>query len=407
MQNDPVTGADADRSAPEEPGDSDRIETRLAHAGHAPRDFHGFVNPPVVHASTVLFESTETARTGGQRYTYGRSATPTTDALTDLISEMEGADATVLAPSGLAAVSLSLISCVGAGDRLLVSDSVYAPTRRLCDATLTRFGVQTIYFDPLGHAAFERLLRETSPAAVFLEAPGSVTFDMPDIPALARAAKAAGATVVMDNTWATPLFFAPLAHGVDLSVQAGTKYFGGHSDLLIGSIAGNGAAIGQVAATARNLGNNVGPDDVFLTIRGIRTLPVRLRRHEESGLAVAKWLEAHPAVHRVCHPGLESDPGHEVWKRTFRGASGLFSIMLKDVPGEAVAAFVDGLRLFGIGFSWGGFESLATFQNVEKARTAQPWDPRLKIVRLHVGLEDPADLIADLDQGLARLAQFA
>ena len=399
-------GARHPAGAPAADGRRDHVDTRLAHAGHDPRGFHGFVNPPVVHASTVLFETVEGTRANTQPYRYGRRGTPTTDALCRMICELEGAERTVLAPSGLAAVALALLSVTAAGDRVLVADSVYAPTRRICDTVLSRYGVRTTYFDPGDETAFGALLSDP-PAAVFLEAPGSVTFDVPDIPSLAAAARSAGARVLMDNTWATPLYFRPLEHGVDLSIQAGTKYFSGHSDLLIGSIAGSGDAIATVADTGLALGTNVGPDDVFMTLRGIRTLSVRLARHQENGLAVARWLAGQPVIHRVLHPALPGAPGHESWKRTFRGASGLFAIVFRDVPREAVEAFVDGLRLFGIGYSWGGFESLAVVQDVAAQRSATRWDRRDQLVRLHVGLEDPADLIADLAEGLDRLARAA
>ncbi len=386
--------------------DGNHVATRLAHAGHEPRGFHGFVNPPVVHASTVLFESVDAARARTQPYTYGRRGTPTTDALAAVISELEGAERTVLAPSGLAACALALLGVAGAGSTVLVTDSVYHPTRRFCDDVLARYGVRTLYFDPHDRPRFDHLLAER-PAAVFLEAPGSATFDVPDVPALAAAAKGAGAVVIMDNTWATPLYFRPLEHGVDLSIQAGTKYFGGHSDLLIGSIAGSGEPIGKVADTCLAIGNHVAPDDVYLTLRGIRTLEVRLARHMENALAVARWLSGEPVVEAVLYPALPGAPGHDLWKRDFSGASGLFGIVFRDVPDEAVKAFVDGLALFGIGYSWGGYESLATVPHVPSLRSVTPWDPRRSLVRLHVGLEDPRDLIADLATGLERLAATA
>lgn len=387
-------------------GHRDRAETRLAHAGNDPRAYHGFVNPPVVHASTVLYETVEAARTGAQPYRYGRRGTPTSDALEAMITELEDADRTVLAPSGLAACALALLGVTAAGDRVLVTDSIYNPTRRFCDQVLQRYGVTTTYFDPFDEAGFRRLLADGA-AAVFLEAPGSLTFDVPDVPALTAAAKAAGATVLMDNTWATPLYFRPLARGIDLSIQAGTKYFSGHSDLLIGSIAGRGEAIAEVRDTALAFGNHVAPDDVYLTLRGIRTLAVRLERHQKSALRVAEWLRAQPAVHEVLFPALPGAPGHDMWKRDFCGASGLFGLVFRDVARESVEAFVDGLRLFGIGYSWGGYESLATLQDVAAQRTATRWDPRDQLVRLHVGLEDPDDLVADLAAGLDRLARHA
>jgi cystathionine beta-lyase len=385
------------------PGRRHRIATTLVHGGLDPDGFHGFVNPPVVHASTVLFPDVETTRTRNQRYTYGRRGTPTTDALCDTVSQLEGAERTVITPSGLSACTVALAAVVGAGDRVLVVDNIYAPTRSFCDGFLKRFGVEAVYFDPLDRAAFDTLL-ETAPAAVFLEAPGSITFEMPDIPALTGAAKAAGATVLMDNTWATPLYFRPLEHGVDLSIQAATKYFGGHSDLLLGTVAGHGEAIAAVKRTWDEWGENVGPDDVFMALRGIRTLDVRLERHWRNALQIARFLDSDPRVSRVLYPALDGAPGHEIWARDFDGATGLFSVTFREAPEESVAGFVDSLELFGIGYSWGGFESLATLQPVPRMRSATRWPQDEHVVRLHIGLEDPADLMEDLDRALARVA---
>jgi cystathionine beta-lyase len=379
-----------------------RRATTLVHGGHDPEDFHGFVNPPVVHASTVLFPDVAATRTRRQRYTYGRRGTPTTEALCDIVSALEGAEQTVLTPSGLSACTLPLAAVVGAGDHVLVVDNVYSPTRRFCEGFLTRFGVVTRYFDPMDLPAFEALLADGA-AAVFLEAPGSLTFEVPDVPALAKAAKAAGATVLLDNTWATPLYFRPLEHGVDLSIQAATKYFGGHSDLLLGTVAGRGEAIARVRKAWDEWGESVGPDDVYMTLRGIRTLDVRLERHGKNALTLAERLSADPRVHRVLHPALPASPGHETWKRDFDGATGLFAITFKGRPDEDVCAFVDSLELFGIGYSWGGFESLVTLQPVHTCRSATPWPEDEHCVRLQIGLEDPEDLWEDLEQALARI----
>ena len=379
-----------------------RPATRLAHSGTDPSGFHGFVNPPVVHASTVLFPDVEATRTRTQRYTYGRRGTPTTDALCEVVSALEGAETTLLCPSGLAACTLPLAASVQAGDRVLVVDNVYSPTRRFCEGFLKRFGVTTAYFDPMDQPAFEAHLAEGA-AAVFLEAPGSLTFEVPDVPALAAAAKAAGATVLLDNTWATPLYFRPLEHGVDLSIQAATKYFSGHSDLLLGTVAGNGDAIARVEKTREEWGENVGPDDVFMTLRGIRTLDVRLERHGRNARILAERLAADPRVHRVLHPALPETPGHANFVRDFDGASGLFAITFKGRPDQAVSAFVDALELFGIGYSWGGYESLVTLQPVHKTRTATHWPDDEHFVRLQIGLEDVEDLWDDLMQALARI----
>ncbi len=380
-----------------------RPATTIARGGLKPSEFHGFVNPPVVHASTVLFPDVETTRTRKQRYTYGRSGTPTTDALEEVVCALEGAERTVLAPTGLAACTIPLAAVTKTGDRILVVDNIYHPTRTFCDGFMQRFGVTTVYFDPLDLDGYRGLLAEGA-AAVFLEAPGSLTFEMPDIPLLTKLAKDAGAAVLMDNTWATPLFFRPLDHGVDLSIQAATKYFGGHSDLLLGTVAGNGEMIAKVRQCWDEWGQHVGPDDVYMTLRGIRTLDVRLERHQKNAEIVAEWLAGDSRVHRVLYPALLDAPGHDIWKRDFKGATGLFGITFKG-PSEAdVARFVDGLKLFGIGYSWGGFESLVTLPPVNKARSATRWPEDEHVVRLNIGLEDPADLIEDLDQALGGMA---
>ena len=374
--------------------------TRLVHSGHDPADYHGFVNPPVVHASTILYPNVQATVDRTQKYTYGRKGTPTTEALCEVVSGLEGAERTVLTGSGLTACALALFAVTGAGERIIVVDNIYNPTRQFCDGQLARFGVATTYVDCGSEEALQAALDEGPVSAVFLEAPGSASFEMIDIPARAAQAKAAGATVLMDNTWATPLFFRPLDHGVDLSIQAATKYFAGHSDLLMGTIAGNGEAIAKVHKAAQHWGMNVGPDDVFMTLRGIRTLDVRLERHQRNARIVAEWLSAHPAVHRVLYPALPGAPGHEIWKRTMTGASGLFAITFKGDVRRGVEAFVDNLSLFGIGYSWGGFESLAVVQPVPNMRSCTEWPADEHVVRLHSGLEDPADLIADLSANL-------
>ncbi|MQT12149.1 cystathionine beta-lyase [Segnochrobactrum spirostomi] len=377
--------------------------TRLVHGGYDGKTWHGFVNPPVVHASTVLFESADAHFHNRARYTYGRQATPTTEALQDAVSELEGAAGTKLAPSGLGAVTLALLSCLSAGDHLLMVDTTYGPTRHFCDTLLARLGVETTYYDPHVGAGIAALMRPNT-KAVFLEAPGTATFEMQDIPAIVAVARAHGATVLMDNTWATPLYFKPLAFGVDLSIQAATKYFCGHSDVLLGTVAASERALPALAATHRQLGLHTAPDDVYQIYRGLKTLEVRLARHHVNGVAVAEWLLSRPEVTRVRHPALPSDPGHALWKRDFSGASGLFAFDLAPVSETALAAFFDTLTLFGMGYSWGGYESLAIRARPDLARTAVPWTEAGPVVRLHIGLEDPRDLTADLARGFAAMA---
>jgi cystathionine beta-lyase len=379
--------------------------TRLVNGGRDPFSYHGFVNPPVHHASTVLYRTADDLLNSRGRYHYGRRGTPTSDALEQAIAEIEGpaCAGVALVPSGLNAISSALLSIVGAGDHILVSDSVYEPTRIVCDTVLKRLGIETTYYDPLVGADIAKLFKPNT-RLVFLEAPGSLTFEMQDIPAIAAVAHARGALVAMDNTWATPLYFRALDFGVDLSIIAGTKYIGGHADVMIGIISANRAAWPQLHKTIGTLGLCVGPDDMYLTLRGLRTLGVRLARHQESGLKIARWMQQRPEVARVLYPPLESDPGHALWKRDFSGACGLFSALLKPAPEVAVRAFLDALTLFGLGYSWGGFESLAIPFDCTKTRTATQWNPGGPTLRFHIGLEDTDDLTADLERGFAALA---
>ena len=386
-------------------------DTLLAHAGRDPEANYGIINPPVYHASTVVFptlaaleESEKDPFTG---VTYGRFGTPTTFALEEAVAALEGGYRAVAVPSGLAAVAASLIAFAGAGDHVLVADNVYGPTRqRVCDLILARMGVEVTYYDPLVGADIARLMRDNT-RVVFLESPGSLTFELQDVPAIAAAAKARGAVVVMDNTWATPLYFKPLAHGVDISIQAATKYIVGHADAMLGVITTTEEHFQTVKRMAHALGHAAAPDDCYLALRGLRTLAVRLARHQETGLALARWLEGRPEVARVLHPALPDDPGHSLWKRDFTGACGLFGIVLKDFPKGAVAAMLDGLELFAMGFSWGGYESLILLVYPEAVRSAVPWTAPGPTLRLHAGLEDVQDLIADLERGFERLAAAA
>lgn len=378
-----------------------RQATQLTHTGLDPSAYHGFVNPPVVHASTVLYPSVQATIDRTQPYTYGSTATPTSDALSDVVKMLEGSEDAVLTPTGRGAVATAILSVVAPGDKIVIIDNVYEPTRKFASVFLTRMNVSATYVDSLDMAAVAAAL--DGAAALFLEAPGSQTFEVPDIPALTKLAKDAGAVSIMDNTWATPLFFRPLDHGVDISVQSATKYYGGHADLVMGTVAASGQVARKVRETWRELGMHVGPDDVFLVLRGMRSLDVRLDRHQRNARLVAEWLSAHPKVHRVLYPALPDAPGHEVWKRDFGGATGLFSFTIKADEVQAAHRVVDALSIFGIGYSWGGFESLATVAFMSRIRTATQWPQDEHVIRLHIGLEDPQDLIEDLDQALAML----
>ena len=382
-----------------------RTATKLVTAGRDPKSNYGFVNPPVYHASTVLYPCAEDYVAHRARYQYGRRGTPTTEALELALQELEGPQCAgvALVPSGLAAISTALLAVVHSGDHVLVTDSAYGPTRTFCDQILARLGVTTTYYDPLVGAGIADLFRPNT-RAVYLESPGSQSFEMQDVGAIAKAAHAKNAVVLMDNTWATPLYFRPLDHGVDLVIQAGTKYIGGHSDLMLGTVSANAATIAALKSTVRYTGLHEAPDDTYLALRGLRTLGIRLDRHYESGLAVARWLESRPEVLHMLHPALPSHPGHALWKRDFTGASGLFSMVLKPVPKKAHYAFLDTLELFGIGASWGGYESLAIPFDCTSYRTATRWQPGGPTVRFHIGLEAVEDLIADLERGFAALA---
>jgi cystathionine beta-lyase len=380
----------------------EKAATRLSHTGREPARQHGFVNTPIYRGSTVLFPTMAAIEANDQAFTYGRTGTPTVRALEEAICELEGGHRTLLTPSGLSAIATALLSFVSAGDEVLVVDSIYRPARRFCDNVLGRLGVKVTYYDPLIGADIETLIGEKT-KVVFTESPGSQTFEVQDVPAIAKAAHAAGAVVILDNTWATPLFFKPFAHGADVSIQAATKYIVGHADAMLGAVTASEKVAQAVQKTHEDLGLCPGPEDVYLGLRGLRSLGVRLERHQKSALDLARWLAERPEVARVIHPALPSDPGHAVWTRDFTGSSGLFSIVLKPVARAKVAAMLDGLELFGMGYSWGGFESLILPFDPSAYRTATKWKAEGPAIRLHVGLEDVEDLKADLEAGFARL----
>jgi cysteine-S-conjugate beta-lyase len=379
-------------------------DTLAVTGGRDPEHNHGAVNPPVYRASTILYPSVEAFEAPRQLrgVYYGRGGVPTTFALEDAIAALEGAAGTVVTGSGKTAVAQALLSFLQAGDHLLMVDSAYAPTRQLCDRVLSRFGVEVTFYDPLIGAGIERLVRPNT-KVVFMESPGSLTFEVQDVPAIAAAARARGALSMLDNTWATPLYFKALDHGVDVSIHAATKYICGHSDTMMG-VASTGAALHQkLRHSMQDLGAFISPDDCYQGLKGLRTLAVRLERHQATGLRLAKWLQARPEVERVLYPALPDDPGHKLWRRDFLGASGLFGVLLKPCPKEAWRALVEGLELFGLGASWGGYESLIMPNHPERYRTATTWDPTFPSIRIHAGLEDPDDLIGDLEAGFARL----
>ncbi|PWC39671.1 cystathionine beta-lyase [Azospirillum sp. TSO35-2] len=382
-------------------------DTILVHAGRDPRNNHGIVNPPVYHCSTVLFPTLdaleESDRNSFEIVNYGRVGTPTTAAFETAVAELEGGFKAVNTGSGLSAIAIALSAFTKAGDHVLITDSAYGPTRRFARETLAAYGVEVEFFDPCIGAGIASLLRPDT-SVVFLESPGSLTFEIQDVPAIAAAARTVGATVLMDNTWATPLFFRPFDHGVDVSIHAATKYMVGHADAMLGVITCRDEATWSVVKkTAVRFGVCAGPDDLYLGLRGLRTMAVRLRQHQDSALALADWLAARPEVTRVLHPARPDFPGHALWKRDFTGSSGLFSVIVNPVPRKALAAMLDGMELFGMGYSWGGFESLILPTRPAAVRSATRWTDPGQVLRLHAGLEHPDDLIRDLDAGFRRM----
>lgn len=377
------------------------VETVLTHGGRRTAEQLGFVNTPVFRGSTVLFETIDDLDNHDIPYRYGRTGNPTTRSVETLITELEGAAGTVLAPSGLAAISTALLSVLSAGDELLVTDSVYEPTRNFCRETLSRFGIVTTFYNPRIGAGIAALITDRT-KAIFVESPGSLTFEMQDLPAIVGAAKPRGIAVIVDNSWATPLYHQPLKLGADIVVHAGTKMFIGHSDAMFGTISASERCWPQLSRTHRLAGICASPDDAFLAARGLRTLAIRMKEHERRALELARWFEGQSTVRQVLHPGLEQHPDHVIWTRDFTGSGSLFSVVLEPAPREAVAEMVNNFELFGMGYSWGGYESLCLPVHPERIRTAVEWNAQGDVFRIHVGLEDIEDLKADMASGLER-----
>ncbi len=390
-----------------------RLETLLAHLGCDPLSNAGAVNPPVYHASTILHETMKQMLESPRRRnehgttTYGRFGTPTHFALEDAIAGLDGGYRGLTLPSGMAAVAAAVAAFVGAGDHILMADTVYGPARHLASSYLARMGVATTFYDPLLSAEELAKLIQADTKLIYAESPGSYTFEVQDIPALSKICRATGIPLLLDNTWATPLLFPAIERGVDVAIYGATKYIVGHSDAMLGLIVTTEETDAAVRQAVHDLGYATGPDDVYLAVRGLRTMEVRLTRHQENALEVAQWLQSRPEVERVMYPALPEDPGHALWRRDFLGASGLMGMLLQPVREEAVFAMVDHLKYFGIGASWGGFESLVRLLHMESYRSAVPWTSDCPCLRLHIGLEHPKDLIADLEEGFERLSQAA
>lgn len=381
------------------------IDTKLTQLGRDPDSQFGFVNAPVYRGSTVIFKTVDDLENNRSRFHYGTEGTPTISHLENAWSEISGAAGTVLSPSGLGAVSLALLSTLKSGDHLLMTDSVYKPTRFFCNDFLKRFGVEVTYYDPMLGAGISELIKDNT-STIFLEAPGSQSFEIQDVPAITAVAQSKGIKTIIDNTWATPLFFKAHEHGCDLSVEAGTKYLSGHSDLLMGMVSANAATWPALRKTYDNLAMLPGAEDCFLALRGLRTMHIRLKEVEQRGLALASWLQEQPEVQRILHPAFEDCPGHDIWKRDFTGSTGLFSVVLDPkFDKKALAHMLDNMTIFGMGYSWGGFESLVIPFDCSSYRTVTQWAPGGLTIRIQIGLENMDDLKFDLRDGLDRLSR--
>jgi cystathionine beta-lyase len=395
-------------SVTQKPRNLVKESTKLVTAGRHPERFGGMVNTPIFRASTVLagsmagWEEMKRSRAAEEQgaTTYGRFGTATTHALEEAIAQVEGGHRSLVYPSGLAAIATVLTALLAQGDHVLIPDCAYSPSRTFLLNILTKFEVEVELYDPLLGAGIAALMRATT-RVIYVESPGSETFEIQDVPAIAHVAHTGNAYVVMDNTWGTPLFFKPFEHGVDVSIQAATKYIVGHSDAMLGVATCNQATWKKVKQTSQDMGMTAGPDEAYLALRGLRTMGLRLRQHGKSALQIARWLEGRHDVEAVLHPGLESHPGHELWKRDFTGSCGLFSVVLKTTSKDALTAFVDALNHFGIGVSWGGYESLVIPFTPGKSHVGRRWPYVGLALRLHIGLEDVDDLIEDLENGFA------
>jgi len=379
-----------------------KADTVIVHAGLHPHDNHGVPNPPIYRASTILRPTIDAYEHPDDPFPYGRDGTPTTRALEEAITALENAAGTVLTPSGLSAITLTVLAYVDHGGHILITDSVYPPVRKFVTQRLTRMGIDVEFYDPRIGVGIADIIRDDT-WLIWMETPGFGTFELPDIPAIVSAAQARGVPTAIDSTWGAGYYLKPLDLGVDVSVQSASKYISGHSDMLMGVIACGEDSLPRIKKERSLLGICVSPDEAYLAQRGLRSMAARLVRHQENGFKIARWFEERPEVKRVLHPGLESHPDHALWKRDFTGACGLFSIVLETSDRKAACAMVDGLKFFGIGASWGGFESLAVFQYPNRTRTVVPWTDDSIVLRFHIGLENPDDLIADLEDGFRRL----